>query len=130
MRTEPVFLTDKDGSVILELVTGNYREAECACGCAFHTLEANTSDASGEKHVPVVETRGRSVTVKVGSIFHPMTEEHSIGWVQLHTQEGRCYRACLNPASDPVAQFTLEEGDTPVCVYAYCNLHGLWKSAQ
>ena len=69
------------------------------------------------------------MTVKVGNIFHPMGQEHSIGWVCLVTKAGCVMRVPLTPDCEPVASFTLEEGDTPAAAYAYCNLHGLWKKS-
>lgn len=90
-------------------------------------MKANTSEGAAEKHLPVMEVRGNTVTVKVGSVFHPMTEEHSIAWVYLETKEG-CQRKNLPPTGEPVAVFALAEGDAPVAAYAYCNLHGFWKT--
>ena len=98
------------------------------CGEKLRELIPNTVEASGEKHLPVVEIDGRHVTVKVGSIFHPMTEEHSIGWVCLVTKAGCTMRICLSPDCEPVAHFTLEDGDSVKAAYAYCNLHGFWKT--
>lgn len=94
----------------------------------FELLTPNTSEGAAEKHLPVVEIDGRHVTVKVGSIFHPMTEEHSIGWVCLVTKAGCTMRICLAPDCEPVAHFTLEDGDSVKAAYAYCNLHGFWKT--
>lgn len=68
------------------------------------------------------------MTVKVGSIFHPMSEEHNIGWVCLQTKAGVTMRVPLDSACEPVAHFTLEDGDTPKAAYAWCNLHGFWKT--
>ena len=68
------------------------------------------------------------VTVKIGSIFHPMTEEHSIAWVMLETMAGCTMRIHLSADCEPVAHFTLEDGDSPKAAYAYCNLHGFFKT--
>jgi len=56
-----------------------------------------------------------------------MTEEHSIEWVSLQTRKGS-QRVRLNPNAEPVAQFVLADGDEAVAAYAYCNLHGFWKT--
>ena len=104
-----------------------FGKEDAGCG-TYEKLHANTSDGAVEKHLPVVEIDGKHITVKVGSIFHPMTEEHSIGWVCLVTKAGCTMRVCLNSDCEPVAHFTLEQGDSPVAAYAYCNLHGLWKT--
>ncbi len=96
------------------------------CGEKMAVLEAGTTDASREKHVPVVKTEGNTVTVNVGSVAHPMTEEHYIAWVYLKTDRGG-QRKCLLPNSEPAVTFALCD-EKPVAVYAYCNLHGLWKA--
>ena len=96
------------------------------CGQKMETLEPNTVEASGEKHVPVVTVKDNVVEVNVGSVNHPMMPEHFIQWVFLETEHG-VQRKTLLPGEAPVAKFTLVD-DKPVAVYAYCNLHGLWKT--
>lgn len=91
-------------------------------------LIPNTSDGAGEKHVPVIEQNGRTVTVTVGSIEHPMLDAHYIEWIMLEMKEGR-QRNTLKPGEKPVAAFALTDADAVVVAYEYCNLHGLWKSA-
>ena len=96
------------------------------CGTKMEELIPNTVEASGEKHIPVVEVVGNKVEVKVGSVDHPMTPEHSIEWVYIETEKGgQCKK--LNPGDAPVATFSLKD-DKVVAAYAYCNLHGLWKT--
>ena len=97
------------------------------CGEEMKPLTPNTTDAAGEKHVPVVQVNGRTVTVTVGSVEHPMLEAHYIQWILLETQEGR-QRKALKPGDRPTANFALTEGDEVIAAYEYCNLHGLWKS--
>ena len=90
-------------------------------------LIAGSTDAAQEKHVPVVTKKCKTVKVDVGSVMHPMTAEHLIEWVALETEQG--YQIKYLKADDaPVATFTLADGDKAVAVYAYCNLHGLWKA--
>ena len=96
------------------------------CGEKMEEVIPNTTDAAQEKHVPEVTVSGREVKALVGSIAHPMTEEHSIQWVYLQTNKGG-QRKCLAPNEEPSVIFCLAEDETPVAVYAYCNLHGLWK---
>ncbi len=98
------------------------------CGEHMTELVPGTVDASLEKHVPVVEVSGNTVTVKVGAAPHPMTEEHLIQWVYLHTEKGG-QRVCLKAGDEPKAVFALTEGDKALEAYEYCNLHGLWKTA-
>ena len=96
------------------------------CGQKMTKLEAKTSDTGAEKHLPVVTVENNLVHVSVGSVLHPMTEEHSILWVYLETNRGG-QRKCLAKGSDANVRFALCD-ETPVAVYAYCNLHGLWKT--
>ena len=122
---KPVFL--KKEEEILFLVAGK-EENLGGCTCqGFSVLDSSTAEGAGEKHLPVVEVEGDKITVSVGSVFHPMTEEHSIGWVFLETKKGGQF-VKLSPDSQPVAEFVLAKGDEAVAAYAYCNLHGFWKT--
>ena len=94
---------------------------------ADEVLTANTVDAAREKHVPVIAREGNTVTVTVGSVLHPMTEEHYIPFIALETAQGLQVKN-LKPGMRPVAVFALADGDEPVAAYEYCNLHGLWKA--
>lgn len=96
------------------------------CGKEMEELVPNTVDAATEKHVPVIEIEANKVTVKIGSVTHPMVQEHFIQWIYLITKQG-AQRKCLSPGEEPVAVFALAEGDEVVSAYEYCNLHGLWK---
>ena len=96
------------------------------CGQKMRKLEAGTVEASLEKHVPVVDVTDGVVKVEVGSVHHPMLENHSIKWVYLQTDKGG-QRKILNPGDEPCVEFALC-GDKPIAVYAYCDLHGLWKA--
>lgn len=95
------------------------------CGQKMEALVPNTVDAAGEKHLPVVTVDGTSLHVKVGEVAHPMTDEHYIQWVYVETENGG-QRRILKPGDKPEVTFCLGE-DKPLAVYAYCNLHGLWK---
>ena len=95
------------------------------CGQAMTELKANTSDGAMEKHVPVVTVSGDTVEVNVGSVDHPMENDHYIVWVYVQTDKGGL-RKDLLPSEKPHASFTLN-GEKAVAVYEYCNKHGLWK---
>lgn len=96
------------------------------CGQKMTKLEPGAKEAAAEKHIPVVTVDGNVVTVRVGEVNHPMTEEHSILWVYLQTDKGG-HRKCLEAGKESVVKFALID-EKPVAAYAYCNLHGLWKA--
>ena len=97
------------------------------CGERMHRIEPGTTEASGEKHVPVCETDGDTVHVTVGSVEHPMTREHYIEWICLESEHGIQY-AYLSPEDEPRAKFALCDGDEVRAVYAFCNQHDLWRN--
>ena len=120
-----LFISD-DKQTLIMLINKGTDNLICD-GKPMKQLTANTTDAAQEKHVPVVAVDGNKVSVKVGSIPHPMTPEHLIAWIYLQTKKGGQY-CHLTPNDKPEATFLVAEGDTPIAVYEYCNLHGLWKA--
>ena len=97
------------------------------CGEKMQKIEPGTTDASLEKHVPVFTVEGGKVIVQIGSVPHPMLPEHYIEWVSLQTKFGN-QRKALHPGDEPAVCFSICEGDEVEAVYAYCNLHSLWKA--
>lgn len=95
------------------------------CGEQMKELVPNTVEASEEKHIPAVTVSGDTVTVKIGSAEHPMTEEHHIEFIYVETKKGG-QRKSLQVGEEPTAIFKLAD-DTALEVFAYCNIHGLWK---
>ena len=95
------------------------------CGKKMTQIVPGTVEASKEKHIPVATVEGDTVKVNIGSVDHPMTEEHLIEWVYLQTCRGG-QRKCLKAGDAPTVTFALCD-EKPIAVYAYCNLHGLWK---
>lgn len=95
------------------------------CGEKMQELIPGTTDAAAEKHVPTYEVVDGSVKVKVGSVAHPMSEEHYIEWISLQTRAGN-QRKVLSPTGAPEACFCICKDDEVEAVYAYCNLHSLW----
>lgn len=87
----------------------------------------NTVDAAKEKHMPVISREGQTVTVTVGEVAHPMTEEHHIAWILLETKNG-AERKDLSAGEEPAAQFYVSEDDEVIAAYEYCTLHGVWKA--
>ena len=88
-------------------------------------LTANTTDGAYEKHVPVIEQDGDTVTVKVGSVEHPSLPAHYIEWILLETEQGFQINY-MKPGMKPEASFAVKE--PVVAAYEYCNLHGLWMA--
>ena len=90
-------------------------------------LAAGITEASKEKHIPVFERTGNIVKVSVGSVAHPMEEQHFIEWIALESSSGVQVRQ-LTAGNKPEVVFALEESDSVERVLAFCNLHGLWAS--
>lgn len=123
---EPKFYICNECNIIIEELQGKKGDFSCS-GIALKELTANTSDGAKEKHLPVVKKDGNKITVIVGDVIHPMSEEHSIEWVYLQTEKGS-QRMILRPEEEPAATFLLADGDRAIAAYAYCNLHGFWKT--
>ena len=111
------FVIDTDGG-----------DAPICCGEPMEELTANTVEASREKHLPDLKIDGDRIHVAVGSVAHPMTAAHFIQVIYLETEKGGI-RKNLKAGDAPEADFTVPDGDKAVAVYAFCNLHGLWKTA-
>ena len=110
------------------LIVAVVKEGACApvcCGEKMELLEAGSVDAAAEKHVPVATVEGDEITVRVGEVAHPMLDVHYIEWIAYAdgTKIGIKY---LQPGEEPVRTFA--KGEAAGTVYAYCNLHGLWKA--
>ena len=109
---------------IVEVVNESGVPIQC-CGKPMVELVANTSEGAFEKHIPAVSAEGDKVSVVVGEVEHPMLDAHYIQWIYLETENG-IQKKNLVPGAAPKAEFLLN-GEKPVAVYEYCNLHGLWK---
>lgn len=110
---------------IIEMIKKKPCPVMC-CGKPMEELVPGTTDAAVEKHVPVWEVKDGIVNVTVGEVEHPMLDVHYIEWIVLQTKNG-VQRKELKPGDAPKALFALAEGDEVEAVYAYCNLHSLWK---
>lgn len=118
-----VFKCEECG-LIVEVV----HEGDCAPECKGKPMKQyteNTVDAAKEKHVPVIEKSADAITVKVGSVAHPMQDDHYIEWIEL-IADGKVYRQHLNPGDEPVAVFPVLAEQ--VSAREYCNKHGLWRA--
>ena len=108
---------------IVEVLHGGDGELVC-CGQPMTNLSEQTADAVTEKHVPVIEKIDGGVIVKVGSVPHPMAEEHYIEWIEI-IADGKAYRQFLNPGDQPQAVFNIDADS--VTAREHCTIHGLWK---
>ena len=125
MRIEKlqIFKCEICGNIIEILHEG--KPALVCCGKPMSLYSENTTDAAQEKHVPVVEKADGKITVRVGSVAHPMMEKHYIEWIEL-IKGDEVHLQFLNPGDEPVAVFNIDADE--VTVRAYCNLHGLWRA--
>ena len=120
---EKFYFCKKCGTIV-GVIQPNCDSLTC-CGQKMEPMVANTVEASKEKHLPEVTVEGNIVKVNVGAVPHPMLDTHYIGWVYLQTDKGG-HRKNLGANVEPTVTFALAD-EKPVAVYAYCNLHGLWK---
>lgn len=90
---------------IVEVLTVGGGTLVC-CGKEMILQTENTVDAAKEKHVPVIEKIPGGVKVKVGSVEHPMLENHYIQWIEIETAE-KVYRKELKPGDKPEAEFMI-----------------------
>ncbi|MBE0479163.1 desulfoferrodoxin [Candidatus Aerophobetes bacterium] len=109
---------------IVEVLHEGKGELVC-CGEPMKLMQEKTEEQGKEKHLPVIEKTDKGITVKVGSVAHPMEEKHYIEWIQIQT-DGGAYRKFLSPGDAPEAEFPVKA--EKVSAREYCNIHGLWKS--
>lgn len=117
-----IYKCDLCGSVI-EVLTGAGGTLVC-CDKEMRLLKENTVDAALEKHVPVVTDSADGLLVNVGSVDHPMTDDHYIEWIEVIAGDAT-YTTFLKPGDKPQACFPNLKGD--YIVREHCNLHGVWK---
>ncbi|MBS5164992.1 MAG: desulfoferrodoxin family protein [Butyricicoccus sp.] len=119
------YICNHCGNVVEKVV--DHKVPVLCCGEKMQLLDPSIRDGAGEKHVPILSINGNVVKVSVGEVSHPMEEKHNIAFIALHTQNG-VQRKNLLPDEAPEATFALADGDQVIAVYAFCNLHGLWKT--
>ena len=110
---------------VVEVVQTGGGSLTC-CGEPMKHLQANTTDAANEKHVPVIEDLGDSIKVTVGSVEHPMTDEHYIVFIEVLTKK-KVLRKELKPGKEPHAKFKVKM-EKVLEVREFCNLHMLWST--
>lgn len=111
---------------IIEVIKDTKAPIIC-CGEPMEELFPHTEEGGvGEKHIPVFKIKDRKVDVQIGSILHPSTTDHYIEWIALETSKGSQVKD-LKPGDSPEALFSLTDGEMVKSIYAYCNIHELWK---
>ena len=123
-----IFKCESCGNMV-EVIHASSCEPVC-CGKPMKLLGENTTDAAKEKHVPVIERTADGYKVSVGSVPHPMENEHYIEWIELIVgsgsgQELSC-RKFLKPGDKPEAHFAVKADK--VTAREFCNKHGVWKA--
>ena len=118
------YICEHCGNVIIKVK--DKKVPVVCCGEKMEELIPGTIDASLEKHVPIYNIENNKIAINVGSVEHPMTEEHFIEFVYVQTNFGEQVKF-LKPNQKPIISFNLDENETVESVFAYCNLHGLWK---
>ncbi len=127
MLNEPKFLKCNECGMIVESLSPRCCDELTCCGKPMELLKPNMLISLEEKHLPIVKREGDSVIVCVGRLLHPMSREHNIMWIEAKSRYSR-QRVDLKHGDDPIVTFKITD-KSPVSVYAYCNLHGLWKSS-
>lgn len=112
---------------IVEVVQTGAGELVC-CGQPMNLQAEKTEDTGSEKHVPIIKKEKVSTIIEVGSIPHPMEDAHYIEWIEAITEDGKRIRKFLKAGDAPQAEFKCQS--KIVNARAYCNVHGLWMSAQ
>ena len=124
MRNQKFYICKTCGNLVGKIDDG--RVPMICCGKEMEELVPNTKEASFEKHLPVYTYNNNVLEVVIGETLHPMTDEHNISWVYVETENGG-QRKILKVDGEPKTSFCFCN-DKPLSIFAYCNLHGLWKT--
>ena len=122
---KPKFFICKHCGNIISIIKNSGVPIMC-CGEKMIELIPGATDGAIEKHVPVYEFKNNQIIVTIGSVNHPMEEKHFIEWIVLQTKSGNQIKYLI-PNQNPKVCFTISDGDEVEAIYAYCNIHGLWK---
>ncbi|MEA2007316.1 MAG: desulfoferrodoxin [Patescibacteria group bacterium] len=120
-----IFKCSVCGNIVEVLHVGG-AELVC-CGQSMDFQAEKTQDEGSEKHIPVIEKTENGFKVTVGSVEHPMEQDHHIEWIELIVDGNFYARKFLSVGKSPQAEFDYS-GDGKVGAREYCNLHGLWKA--
>ena len=112
------------------------------------TETVQSGDWKNEKHVPVlhVEKKDGEIIIKAAvgeEIEHPNTLEHHIGWIKVYFQaedgkfptEVGSYGFSAHGEEEiytkPMVECHIKtDKNGVVSALSYCNIHGLWESAE
>lgn len=109
---------------IVEVLHAAAGELVC-CNKPMELMKERTEDEGQEKHLPVIEATESGTMIKVGSVPHPMENEHHIEWIEI-IADGKTNRKFLKPGEQPEAVF--KDSTDNAKVREYCNIHGLWRA--
>jgi len=123
-RVKQIYRCNICGNIV-EVLHAGAGELVC-CGQPMQLMEEQTADYKTEKHVPVIEKTAKGVKVKVGSVPHPMEDEHYIEWIEV-IAGGESYREFLSPGDKPEAEFCIPF-EKITKAREYCNIHRLWAT--
>lgn len=112
---------------VFEAVHGGGESVTC-CGQPMKKMEPQGGPEYQEKHLPVVQKNGNKIIARIGSVPHPMIEEHYIEWVEVIIGD-TVQRIYLHPGEEPVAEFVIQDNNAKMMVRAFCNIHGIWVTS-
>lgn len=112
---------------IIEVIHPGASQLVC-CSIPMEKLhEQSTDDNMQEKHVPIVSFEGENKTVRVGSIPHPMEENHYIIFIETISPDKKYLkRKYLSYNEEPKAELNKECNYDNFTARELCNIHGLW----
>jgi len=123
-KKKEIYKCDICGNIVEVLNVGS--ESLVCCGGAMRLESEKIEDQGNEKHVPIIEKTDFGYRIKVGSIEHPMENEHFIEWIEINSEDGKSGKKFLNPGDKPEADFYIKADK--ITARAYCSVHGLWTS--
>lgn len=114
---------------IVQILHEGEGELVC-CGEVMRLLEPKREDNMQEKHVPVfLKCENGSEFIQVGSIPHPMIQEHYIEFIETVSDDKNCVNIkFLHPEDDPTMISNKPKNVNKA--YEYCNIHELWEGER
>ena len=111
---------------IVEIVNGGAGELVC-CGEPMELIKVKNEETLVEKHKPVISSKGENITIMVGEVIHPMTEEHHIEFIEAISLDGKyLYRKYLTADEHPKMEFFCKTDK--MIARELCNIHGFFET--